>query len=255
MAQDHFDGGFHRDFGRLLTRRQGLLTLAGAVVAPGLARAACAVPASETAGPFPSDGSNRIGLFRSNVLAEAGVLRADLTQSFAGLTGTAEGVPTELELTLVAAGSCTPLAGAALYAWHCTADGRYSLYEVEDQNFLRGLGVADANGVVRFTTIFPGCYRGRWPHIHIEVFASAETATDGDAAVLTSQLALDGEVAAAVYSDARYGDSAANLAAQTLASDNVFADNSPGELAVMSPAVTGSTADGYSMTATIAVAV
>jgi protocatechuate 3,4-dioxygenase beta subunit len=30
--------------------------------------------------------------------------------------------------------------------------------------------ITDANGVVSFTSIFPGCYSGRWPHIHFEVF-------------------------------------------------------------------------------------
>jgi protocatechuate 3,4-dioxygenase beta subunit len=106
---------------------------------------------------------------------------------------------------------------------------------------------------VRFTTVFPGCYRGRWPHIHLEVFASAETAVAGSQALLTSQLALDGGVAAAVYADPRYGDSAVNLAAQTLAGDMIFADNTPEQTVAMTPAITGDLATGYAIRAAFAV--
>ena len=62
--------------------------------------------------------------------------------------------------------------GAAVYLWHCDADGNDSLYSngVTGENYLRGVQEADANGQVHFTTIVPGCYAGRWPHIHFEVF-------------------------------------------------------------------------------------
>jgi len=95
---------------------------------------ACSKIPEETAGPFPGDGSNG-----ANVLNQTGVVRQDIRSSFAGLTGTATGVPLVIQLTLVSASTCTPLANRAVYLWHCDALGRYSLYTsgVTNQNFLR----------------------------------------------------------------------------------------------------------------------
>ena len=96
---------------------------------------ACSKIPEETAGPFPGDGSNG-----ADVLNQTGVVRQDIRSSFAGLTGTATGVPLVIQLTLVSASTCTPLANRAVYLWHCDALGRYSLYTsgVTNQNFLRG---------------------------------------------------------------------------------------------------------------------
>ncbi|MFB2595259.1 hypothetical protein ACEYYB_10455 [Paracoccus sp. p4-l81] len=98
------------------------------------------------------------------------MLRQDLRPSFAGMTPVADGLVLDLDLTLVDAKGCTPLAGHAVYLWYCDAIGQYSLYDLPEANFLRGVGVADDQGHVRFTTIFPGCYDGRWPHLHFELF-------------------------------------------------------------------------------------
>ncbi|MCU0907391.1 MAG: hypothetical protein MUF73_08080 [Rhodobacteraceae bacterium] len=256
MTHDHApDGGFALDLPRLLPRRRALAIGAAAAFLPSVASAAgCAMPASETAGPFPADGSNRIGWRRVNVLAEADVLRDDLRPSFAGLTGTAEGVVTTLEMTLTRAADCAPLVGAAVYVWHCDAGGRYSLYQVEDRNYLRGLGVTDATGTLRFTTVFPGCYPGRWPHIHFEVFPSAEAAAAGQDAILTSQLALDGDVSAAVYgADPRYAASVPALSRLTLMGDGVFRNNSATEMAAMTAASSGDMTTGLRLSAAFAV--
>ena len=77
----------------------------------------------ETAGPYPADSSNGV-----NVLNLTGVVRSDITTSFAGLSGTAAGVPLTIALTLVSASSCAPLANRAVYLWHCDRDGAYSMY-------------------------------------------------------------------------------------------------------------------------------
>ena len=70
-----------------------------------------------------------------------------------------------LELTITDLPDGTPFAGVAVYVWHCTRDGGYSLYSegVEDQNYLRGVQIADATGRVAFTSMFPASYSGRWP--------------------------------------------------------------------------------------------
>jgi hypothetical protein len=78
---------------------------------------------NETAGPYPGDSSNG-----PNVLNLTGVGRQDIRSSFAGLSGTADGVPLSIVLSIVSASTCAPLAGYAVYLWHCDRLGRYSLY-------------------------------------------------------------------------------------------------------------------------------
>jgi protocatechuate 3,4-dioxygenase beta subunit len=70
---------------------------------------------------------------------------------------------------------------------------------VKDQNYLRGVQAADASGVVRFTSIFPACYSGRWPHIHFEVYPDLSAATDDANVIVTSQVALPEATCAEVY--------------------------------------------------------
>lgn len=206
----------------------------------GAADAACADPIpEETAGPFPGDGTNG-----PDVLAESGVVRRDLRTSVGAASGTAEGVPMELELVVRDADAgCAPLAGAAVYAWHCTADGRYTMYEAPyvDENFLRGVQAADDDGVVRFTTVFPGCYAGRWPHVHLEVFPTLDAAGAPANRIATSQLAFPRASCEQAYADDRYGDSLANLGRLSLETDGVFRDGFARQLAT----VTGSNEAGW----------
>ncbi len=96
--------------------------------------------------------------------------------------------------------------------------------EVTDQTWLRGVQIADADGRVTFRTIVPGCYPGRWPHVHFEVFPDAASITDAANNVLTSQIALPEEMSGDVYATAGYDGSTGDLAAITLAEDNVFSD-------------------------------
>lgn len=173
----------------------------------------------EIAGPFPADGSSQF-----NLLKESGLLRSDLRPSFARLKGRAQGQPLSLELQLVDRATAKPLVGYALYLWHCNREGRYSIYEVEDQNYLRGLQVSDAEGMLRFQTIFPGCYEGRWPHLHFEIFKDLSTANGSENALSTSQLALPPEICAQVYRLPGYAISLAHFAPQSLPQDPVFGD-------------------------------
>ena len=213
----------------------------------------CAVTAEETQGPYPSDGSNTIDGTVSNVLALTGIVRSDIRTSFGTLSGTAAGVPTTLALTLVDVNSsCADLSGYAIYVWHCDRDGEYSLYGATDQNYLRGVQATDASGVATFTTIFPACYSGRMPHIHIEVYRSTTTATSYTNKLKTTQVALPVDVCETVYSTATgYSASVANLAAISFATDNVFSDGTSTEMAT----VTGSVADGYTIALTVGISV
>lgn len=194
----------------------------------------------ETAGPYPGDGSNG-----PNVLEASGVVRRDITSSFGTGSATAEGVPLTFTLTLLDnANGCVPLAGAAVYAWHCDRDGKYSMYDsgLADENYLRGVQEADSNGQVTFSSIFPGAYSGRWPHIHFEVFESMSNATAAGQVLAVSQIALTQAACDDVYATAGYEASVRNMTRTTLKSDNVFGDDGGVyQLATM----TGSAAAGY----------
>jgi protocatechuate 3,4-dioxygenase beta subunit len=274
---DHDDfGGLHRDLlatGAAMDRR-GLLRLAARLGAgvgtlqmlgcgssptaatdtgtstatgTGTGTATCSskIP-EETQGPFPGDGSNG-----PNVLGSTGVVRSDIRTSFAGLTGTADGVPLTLVLTIVSASTCAPLAGRAVYLWHCDRLGRYSLYSsgVTNQNYLRGTQEADTSGKVTVTSIYPACYAGRWPHIHFEVYPSLSAATSVANKSATSQIAMPKATCDAVYATSGYESSVTNLSQVSLATDNVFSDGSSLELAT----ITGSVSGGLVAALTVAV--
>lgn len=201
----------------------------------------------ETAGPYPGDGSNGV-----NVLDDSGVVRRDIRSSFGSSTTTAAGTPLEIRLTVRDAATGAALVGHAVYLWHCNATGEYSLYSsgLERENYLRGVQETDSTGTAVFTSIFPGCYDGRWPHIHFEVYGDVATAVASGPIVKTSQIALPQEACDAVYASSTYGSSANNLTRTSLTSDNVFReDGGLYQLATMS----GSASAGYVASLTIGV--
>ena len=194
----------------------------------------------ETAGPYPGDGSNG-----PNVLTESGVVRSDITTSFGDASGVAEGIPMTVKLKVydLNGDDATPLAGAAVYLWHCDRDGNYSMYSeaVADENYLRGVQEAADDGTIEFTTIFPACYSGRWPHMHFEVYESLDAATSASSKLRTSQLALPQDVCETVYATEGYEQSVTNLAQVSLDSDGIFSDGYSLQMAK----VTGSVDEGY----------
>ena len=251
--EDLEDQGLPFDVGTLLQRRQVLKAFG--IGALGFGLAACGGPAGakgeipdETAGPYPGDGSNG-----PDVLEQSGIVRSDIRSSFGESSGTAEGIPLDLELKVTdLANGGAPFAGVAVYVWHCTREGLYSMYSegVEDQNYLRGVQIADGDGAVRFTSIFPACYSGRWPHIHFEVYPDEASITDSANAIATSQMALPEDACNAVYATSGYEASVQNLSGVTLEGDNVFGDDG-GESQLGT--VTGSVGQGYSATLAVPV--
>ncbi len=202
----------------------------------------------ETGGPFPGDGSNGV-----NVLDDSGIVRSDIRSTFGDAdTTTADGVPLTVRLTVRDASTGDAMKGAAVYIWHCDRGGAYSLYSqgFEDVNYLRGVQAADDTGTVTFSSIFPGCYEGRWPHIHFEVYEDAANATSSGPIVKTSQIALPKETCDVVYATSGYEQSVAALARTSLASDMVFGDDGGiHQIASMS----GSASKGYVAALTIGV--
>ena len=250
-----------RDLAASLDRRRLLggmaLGLGGAVLAACGSRAgaqgstACPPTPTEIRGPFPADGTN--GRPRPiNVLDLDGIVRRDIRSSFAGMDGRAEGVPLELELRLVGT-SCDATPGRAIYLWQNDAAGAYSLYNLPDANYLRGMQPADAEGLVRFTAIVPGCYGGRFPHCHFEVFESAEAAIGGARPLLVSQLAFAADECRRIYrDDARYGDSLRNLERLPIGRDFVFGDSDAEGQTRQTIQLRGDPESGYRGTATVA---
>lgn len=247
--QDH-DLGLAHDMVRMIGRRRLMTMLAGLGIAAadGLPAAAleCVALPWETAGPYPGDGSNAKGGQIVNVLTEHGVIRKDLRTSFGSLHPVAGGVQLDVELTFVNIAGCSPLKGHAIYLWHCDVIGKYSLYDIVQANYLRGVGITDAQGKVRFTTIVPGCYDGRWPHFHFEVFENIKDAVTGDDSVLTAQIALPEAECALVYAiDGRYSNGTRNLGRITIATDTVFADNSDDQIDQQMLRMVGDPQNGY----------
>ena len=275
-GHDH-DAGLSLDLPTMITRRRalgraalgGLTTIlaacgsgggdaAGATTSAGTSAATTTATSSsgdasvaeapeETAGPYPADGSNGI-----NVLTESGIVRSDITRSFGTGSAVAAGVPLAIAMTIldVQAGG-TPVAGAAVYAWHCDREGRYSLYDstLANENYLRGVQESDRSGTVTFTSVFPACYSGRWPHIHFEVYPSLAEATAAGSKLVTSQIALPEDACAAVYATSGYEQSVANLSQVSLATDMVFADGYSTQLGT----VTGSAGSGMTVSLNVGV--
>ena len=195
----------------------------------------------ETNGPYPADGTNDV-----NILTESGIVRSDITSSLDGGT-TVDGVPLSLTLAVTdMVNDDAPFEGAAVYIWQCDAQGLYSMYSegVEDETYLRGIQVADANGEVTFRTIVPGCYTGRWTHIHFEVYPDLDSATDVTNAIATSQLAFPPEMLTDIYALDTYAGSAENLAGvgTAIADDDIFGE---GDWELQVPTFTGDLDTGY----------
>jgi protocatechuate 3,4-dioxygenase beta subunit len=159
--------------GSVLSRREAvtLLGLFGAGVLTAPALASCIVRPEQSAGPF----------FAEKVLQPSDVRAGK------------PGVPLQLTLNIsrLDKKNCAPLAGAHVDIWHCDADGVYS-----DDSFLRGYQLTDANGAVRFTTIYPGWYSGRTVHIHFKM--------RGNGYDFASQLYFDDAVTDRVHARAQY---------------------------------------------------
>ena len=190
----------------------------------------CARVPAETAGPYPGNGTNG-----ANALALAGIVRSDIRTSVGPASGTAPGVELKFVMTLTDAATCMPLAGRAIHVWQADRDADYSMYTgaAQTENYLRGVQETDANGTVTFTTIFPACYPGRWPHVHFEVYSSVANAMAGTGRLVISQFAFPKSACDAVYAMTGYEDSVTALANVTLATDGVFRDGYDKQLVTM----------------------
>ena len=196
----------------------------------GTGSGTCTEAPTETAGPFPT-------------IVPSSYVRSNIVD---GRTG----VPITISITIKNKNaSCAVLAGAIVDIWHCDKDGNYSEYGgsgMQSTNytavhFLRGRQTTDANGLVTFTSIFPGWYTGRTTHIHVHVYNAAGTS------LKITQIAFpEGSSSAVTIVNTTASGYTKGMTGYTAnASDNVFSDDTAG---VQIATVAGSVAAGYTLT-------
>lgn len=191
----------------------------------------CAVSPTETEGPFPTH-------------TPSSLVSSDITSD-------RKGVPLSINITINNSNaSCAALAGAIVDIWHCDADGNYSEYggtQMQTTNytsvhFLRGRQTTNTSGLVTFTSIFPGWYSGRAPHIHVHVYSA-----DGSS-LLVTQIAFPTDVCNTVYTTATTYYTKGTQDTSNI-QDNIFSDSLQYELAT----VDGDINNGYTLTHLITV--
>lgn len=198
--------------------------------ATGSGSGSCTVAPTETEGPFPTK-------------VPASYVRSDITDGKTGYKLTAR-------ITITNSNNgCAALAGALVDIWHCDAQGNYSEYggtgmqstNYQSVHFLRGRQTTDANGLVTFTSIFPGWYSGRATHIHVHVYSASGTS------LKVTQIAFPEGSGSAVAAVNGYSKGLSGYT--TNSQDNVFSDGVAQELAT----VTGSTTAGFELSITLSV--
>lgn len=176
-----------------------------------LSRADALPSAANAPHPFPHDRVLQPGPGLARLWADAGLIRSDITTGFNNVSGAAQGVPMDLHLSFHdTQHPGHALAGRAIYVWHADAAGQYSVFNLPHRNYLRGIGITDGQGRVRFRTIYPGTYRGRPPHIHFEVYRNLDALRCGAARQFRSSMLFPDPVSRAIYAGhAAYRDSRA----------------------------------------------
>lgn len=196
----------------------------------GSTTSGCSEVPSETEGPYPTK-------------SPASYVRSDIRDDRSGYKLTVRIIVTNSNK------SCAALSGAMVDIWHCDKDGNYSEYggsgtqstNYQSVHFLRGRQTTDSNGLVTFTSIFPGWYNGRATHIHTHIYNSSGTS------LKVTQIAFPEGTGSALAAVNGYSKGMTGYIYN--ASDNVFSDGYTLELA----SVTGNTTDGFVLTITLAV--
>ncbi|MEJ1240075.1 intradiol ring-cleavage dioxygenase [Chryseolinea sp. T2] len=192
----------------------------------------CTVTPSETAGPFPT--------------------KSPSTLIMENITSDRSGIAMSVKITVQNSNNgCEPLSGAVVDVWHCDKDGYYSEYggtgmqqaNFTSSHFLRGRQTTNADGQVGFTTIFPGWYSGRAPHIHVHIYDA------NGKSLLVTQIAFPTSTCDTVYTSADQFYTKGKQDTSNI-SDNIFADSLDQEMST----VTGSVTDGFELSHRIVVA-
>ncbi len=200
-------------------------TTTGTGSTAGTASGGCVVAPTETEGPFPTK-------------VPASYVRSDITDGRVGYKLTVKILVTNNNK------NCDVLANALVDIWHCDAEGNYSEYggtgmqstNYQSVHFLRGRQTTDANGLVNFTTVFPGWYSGRATHIHAHIYNSAGVS------LKVTQIAFPEGSGSAVAAVNGYKKGMSGYTYNK--TDNVFSDDTAG---VEIASVTGNVTDGFQL--------
>ncbi|MFJ5334962.1 intradiol ring-cleavage dioxygenase [Pectobacterium sp. 21LCBS03] len=143
------------------------------------------------------------------------ILRRDITES-------QPGIPLLLKIKVIDGVSCEPVDNILVDIWHCNARGKYSgwsfispdkeattdevgtVNRTDSTSFFRGIQPTDQNGVVRFTTIFPGFYAGRATHIHVAIRRVSKNPLEKEHFAFVGQLYFPEELCRVVYNNEPY---------------------------------------------------
>ena len=227
--------------GRVLTRREALALFGSAgtllLLGSGAARRPrgsnprhlCVVRPATTQGPYYVDEK----LNRSDIRSDP----TDRTVKEGAL------LALTLNVSSIAKGSCAPLEGAVVDLWHCDADGVYSdavdpkYFSTKGKKFLRGYQLTDKDGVAKFTTIYPGWYPGRTPHIHYKIRSPESAKSPYE---FTGQMYFDERMNDRIYAQPPYGGRGKRTVSNR--TDQIYnADGGSLSMLVVTPAK-----DGYS---------
>lgn len=184
----------------------------------GTGSGTCTVAPTETEGPFPTKNPSVYD-------------RSDITDGRTGYKLTVNITVGQVSK------SCAALAGAIVDIWHCDAEGNYSEYNnFPSVHFLRGRQVTDSNGLVTFTTVFPGWYQGRATHIHVHIYDASGTS------LKITQIAFPEGTGSALLAVGGYSKGMTGYTYN--AQDGIFKDDTKG---VEVATVTGDVTNGFSL--------
>ncbi len=195
----------------------------------------CKVGDTETDGPYP--------LYNKR---DASITHTDITEGKTGL-------PLSMAITIRNINNnCDVVPNTRVDIWHCDKDGYYSGYVNQGylgnqdntaKTFCRGIATADASGVARFQTIYPGWYQGRVTHIHAQIYVGGQLK-------LTTQIAFPEDLNTAVYNTDLYKAHGQNSTKNT--TDSIIRDSLSNELATVNA---NQVSGGYDLIHTINIAV
>jgi protocatechuate 3,4-dioxygenase beta subunit len=194
--------------------------------------ASCVLTAALTEGPYFVDEKLERSDIRSDPATGAVSAGAPLSLTF--------------NVSRVSSDACTPLTGAYLDVWHCDAAGTYSDVSgpgngsAAGRKFLRGYQITDANGVARFTTIYPGWYSGRAVHVHfkLRLFAGITRTYE-----FTSQFFFDEALTSQVHAQSPYNSKGTRNVVN--GRDGIYNSLSAAERATLTLQATADGSGGY----------
>ncbi|MER6143179.1 intradiol ring-cleavage dioxygenase [Streptomyces sparsogenes] len=241
-------------------RRRVLIAGSAAAAAVGLGAAAVGAGRAEAESPRVTPAAAAVctltkELTEGPYYLEHALVRSDVSEG-------KPGIPLQLALTVVDNTTCAPLNKALAEIWYCDALGEYSGFvgnnghqEPDNGKFLRGGVLTGADGVARFTGIYPGWYRGRCVHVHLKVHTGVTLTSDGSFTggneIHTGQLFFPETITQAVAKLSPYSTN--TVPRTTLSADGIYGNGGTAAGLMAVTALGPSPSAGYKGTLTVGV--